>query len=396
MSEPVLQVKGLKTYYYTEEGVVPAVDGLDFEVEPGETFAIVGESGCGKSVTSLSILRLIPSPPGKIIDGEIIYHGQDLVKKSEREMRSIRGNDISMIFQEPMTSLNPVFTVGQQIGESFRFHQQAAEIAALHTQLGLDDPLVVQYFRWVGNCLRLDFGTSTAVVNKPVSEMIASHFQPTILLAIYSQLITILIAIPCGMLAAKKRGTIADYFVSVLSMLGISLPSFLMGLGMVLLFAVNLRVLPAAGYKNPFTDGFLPFLRYMTLPAVSLGFIHAGYMMRMTKASMLEVLGSDYIKMARSKGVREWKIVTKHTFRNALLTVITVVGQGFISALAGAAVVERLFNIPGMGSLMVDSIEKRDYQVIQAITLLIAMLNVFINLIIDLIYGLADPRIRLD
>lgn len=206
----------------------------------------------------------------------------------------------------------------------------------------------------------------------------------------------ILIAIPCGMLAAKKRGTIADYFVSVLSMLGISLPSFLMGLGMVLLFAVNLRVLPAAGYKNPFTDGFLPFLRYMTLPAVSLGFIHAGYMMRMTKASMLEVLGSDYIKMARSKGVREWKIVTKHTFRNALLTVITVVGQGFISALAGAAVVERLFNIPGMGSLMVDSIEKRDYQVIQAITLLIAMLNVFINLIIDLIYGLADPRIRLD
>lgn len=107
MSEPVLQVKGLKTYYYTEEGVVPAVDGLDFEVEPGETFAIVGESGCGKSVTSLSILRLIPSPPGKIIDGEIIYHGQDLVKKSEREMRSIRGNDISMIFQEPMTSLNP-------------------------------------------------------------------------------------------------------------------------------------------------------------------------------------------------------------------------------------------------------------------------------------------------
>ena len=215
----------------------------------------------------------------------------------------------------------------------------AAEIAALHTQLGLDDPLVVQYFRWVSNCLRLDFGTSTAVVNKPVSEMIASHFQPTILLAIYSQLITILIAIPCGMLAAKKRGTIADYFVSVLSMLGISLPSFLMGLGMVLLFAVNLRVLPAAGYKNPFTDGFLPFLRYMTLPAVSLGFIHAGYMMRMTKASMLEVLGSDYIKMARSKGVREWKIVTKHTFRNALLTVITVEWQVFFCSLVGAVVV---------------------------------------------------------
>ncbi len=271
-----------------------------------------------------------------------------------------------------------------------------ADIAALHAKLGLDDPLLVQYGRWISNCLRGDFGMSTSVVGKPVLEMIASHFQPTILLAVYSMLITMLIALPCGMIAARKRGTAADYTVSVVSMLGISLPSFLMGLGLVLLMAVWLRLLPASGYKNPFVDGFLPFLRYMTLPALSLGFIHAGYMMRMTKASMLEVLGSDYIKMARSKGVPERSITFKHAFRNAQLTVITVIGQGFISALAGAAVVERLFNIPGMGSLMVDSIEKRDYQVIQAITLLIAMLNVLINLVIDLIYGAADPRIRLE
>lgn len=271
-----------------------------------------------------------------------------------------------------------------------------ADIAALHTRLGLDDPLPLQYVRWVGNCLRGDFGTSTAVAGKPVAEMIASHFQPTIFLATYSMLITMLIALPAGMIAAKKRGTAIDYTVSVVSVLGISLPSFLMGLGMVLLLAVHFRVLPATGYRDPFTQGFGPFLRYMTLPALSLGFIHAAYMMRMTKASMLEVLGSDYIKMARAKGVRESRIVFKHAFRNAQLTVITVIGQGFISALAGAAVVERLFNIPGMGSLMVDSIEKRDYQVIQAITLLIAMLNVLINLVIDLIYGAADPRIRLD
>ncbi len=271
-----------------------------------------------------------------------------------------------------------------------------ADIAALHTRLGLDDPLPLQYVRWVGNCLRGDFGTSTAIAGKPVSEMITSHFQPTIFLATYSMLITMLIALPAGMIAAKKRGTAIDYTVSVVSVLGISLPSFLMGLGMVLLLAVQFRVLPATGYRDPFTYGFGPFLRYMTLPALSLGFIHAAYMMRMTKASMLEVLGSDYIKMARAKGVRESRIVFKHAFRNAQLTVITVIGQGFISALAGAAVVERLFNIPGMGSLMVDSIEKRDYQVIQAITLLIAMLNVLINLVIDLIYGAADPRIRLD
>ncbi len=123
MAKKVLEVKGLKTYYYTEEGVVPAVDGLDFDLNEGETFAIVGESGCGKSVTSLSILRLIPSPPGEIEAGEILYNGEDLLKKSEKEMRRIRGNEISMIFQEPMTSLNPVFTVGKQIGESFKFHQ---------------------------------------------------------------------------------------------------------------------------------------------------------------------------------------------------------------------------------------------------------------------------------
>ena len=115
MAKTILEVKGLKTYYYTEEGVVPAVDGLDFDVKEGETFAIVGESGCGKSVTSMSILRLIPDPPGKIISGEILYMGEDLLKKTEKQMRRIRGNEISMIFQEPMTSLNPVFTVGRQI-----------------------------------------------------------------------------------------------------------------------------------------------------------------------------------------------------------------------------------------------------------------------------------------
>ena len=123
MTKTILEVKDLKTYFYTEEGVVPAVDGLDFDVKEGETFAIVGESGCGKSVTSMSILRLIPNPPGKIISGEILYMGEDLLKKTEKQMRKIRGNDISMIFQEPMTSLNPVFTVGRQVSESLIFHQ---------------------------------------------------------------------------------------------------------------------------------------------------------------------------------------------------------------------------------------------------------------------------------
>ncbi|MBQ8160784.1 MAG: ABC transporter permease [Clostridia bacterium] len=269
------------------------------------------------------------------------------------------------------------------------------DIARLHARLGLDDPLIVQYFRWAGNVLRGDLGYSTAVTGQSVWDMISTHFLPTILLAVYSQLITILLALPLGMLAAKRRGSLTDSALSVFSMLGISLPSFMLGMGLVLLLAVQFRLLPATGYKNPFTDGWPAFFRYMSLPAVSLGFIHSAYMMRMTKASMLEVLSSDYIKMARSKGTPERAILMKHAFRNTLLTVITVIGQGFISALAGAAVVERLFGIPGMGMLMVDSIDKRDYQVIQGITLMIALLNVLINLMIDLIYGLADPRIRL-
>ncbi len=271
----------------------------------------------------------------------------------------------------------------------------AEDIAQLHHRLGLDDPLIVQYIRWAWGCLRGNLGYSTAVAGQSVIGLIGSHFMPTILLAVYSQLITIVLALPLGILSAKKRGSITDSVLSVFSMLGISLPSFMLGMGLVLLLAVNFRLLPATGYKNPFTDGVGAFFRYMTLPAVSLGFIHSAYMMRMTKTSMLEVLGSDYIKMARAKGVRESGILFRHAFRNSLLTIITVIGQGFISALAGAAVVERLFGIPGMGSLMVESIDKRDYQVIQGITLIIAMLNVLINLLIDLIYGLADPRIRL-
>lgn len=130
MSEPLLSVRNLKTYFYTEEGVMPSVDGVDFDLAPGETLAIVGESGCGKSVTSLSIMGLVQTPPGKIVDGEILYQGQDLLKKSKKEMRAIRGDEISMIFQEPMTSLNPVFTVGRQIMESFRIHQHLDKKAA--------------------------------------------------------------------------------------------------------------------------------------------------------------------------------------------------------------------------------------------------------------------------
>lgn len=269
------------------------------------------------------------------------------------------------------------------------------QVAELRTKMGLDKPLVTQYFTWLGNMAKGDMGTSVASNGASVSSMISSHFLPTIELAIFALIISVFIALPLGMLAARKRGTIIDHGVSVLALVGISVPSFLLGLGLMILFAVNLKWFPSSGYKA-MSAGLIPHIRSLTLPAISLGFMHSAFMMRMTRASMLEVLNSDYIRMAKAKGVKGITIVAKHAFRNTLVSVITIVGQALIGALSGAAVVESLFGIPGMGSLIVNSVGRRDYQVIQAAVLLIALINVGINLIVDLLYGAADPRIRLE
>jgi len=269
------------------------------------------------------------------------------------------------------------------------------EINALNHRLGLDKPIVIQYVEWVGRVFKGDFGTSIASNNEAVSSMIASHFKPTIELAGFALMISVFLALPLGMLAAKFKGTIIDHGVSILALLGISVPSFLLGLGLMMLFAVKLRWFPVSGYKS-WSAGIEVHIKSLTLPAISLGFMYAAFMMRITRASMLEVLNSDYIRMAKAKGVKESVIVTKHAFRNSLITVITVIGQSLIGALSGAVVVETLFGIPGMGSLIVNSIARRDYQVIQAIVLVMALINVSINLIIDLLYGIVDPRIRLE
>lgn len=268
-----------------------------------------------------------------------------------------------------------------------------ADIEALRQRMGLDQPLVKQYFVWMGNVFHGDFGDSVAG-NETVVSMIISHLKPTISLAVYALLIAALIAIPLGMIAAKKKGAGADHAVTVISLAGISLPSFLLGLFLMLLFGVKLKWFPTSGYKE-MSNGFVAHVKSLTLPAIALGFMNAALMMRMTRASMLEVLGSDYIKMAKAKGVREFFIVAKHAFKNTLVTLITVFGQSIVQALSGAAVVESLFAIPGLGQLMVNSIGRRDYYVIQAIVLLIAVFNVLINMLIDILYGCVDPRVRI-
>lgn len=267
------------------------------------------------------------------------------------------------------------------------------DIAALRLRMGLDEAPVPRYLKWVFNMLRGDFGVSVAQ-STPVASMIASRLLPTLSLAFYAMIIALLIALPLGMTAARNRGAPVDQGISVFALLGISVPSFLLGLFFMMLFAIKLRWFPVSGFK-PLSAGFIAHIRSITLPAAALGFMYSALIMRMTRASLLETLASDYIRMAKAKGVSELVLVAKHALRNALVPILAILGQSFIGALSGAAVVESMFGIPGIGSLVVSSIGRRDFQVVQGVVLLIALFNVAVNLVVDLLFGLADPRIRL-
>lgn len=264
----------------------------------------------------------------------------------------------------------------------------------LRIEMGLDEPIVKQYFTWIANALRGDLGTSY-FMKEPVTESIKAHVLPTLSLAVFAQIITLIIAIPLGIAAANRRGTLADQSIMGISLLGMSIPSFLLGLFFILLFGVKLGLLPVAGYQ-PLSAGVATHLKYLIMPAISLGAIQAALVARMTRTSMLEVLASDYIKTAKAKGVKNRVIIFKHAFKNAFLPILTVVGQTFGVLVAGAVVTETIFNIPGIGQLIINSVERRDYSVIQGVVLFITVSYVFINLIIDLLYGLIDPRVRLD
>ena len=268
------------------------------------------------------------------------------------------------------------------------------EIEALNEKLGLDRPLHEQYVRWVSNLLKGDMGDSI-FMHQPVREAIAEHMGPTLSLAILAQIIALVLAVPFGMIAAYKRGSVVDVSLMGATLLGMAVPSFLLGLFLMLLIGVKLQWLPVAGYK-PLSDGLWPHLQYLILPGISLGTIQAALIARMTRSSMLDVLSLNYIKTARSKGLSEAKVVLKHAFRNALLPVLTVVGQTFGTLVTGAVVVESIFNIPGLGQLILNSIERRDYAVIQGVVLVVTLMYVGINLVIDLLYGVVDPRVRLD
>ncbi|MFT9816442.1 ABC transporter permease [Lysinibacillus sp. NPDC056185] len=266
------------------------------------------------------------------------------------------------------------------------------DVAKLQEELGLNRPILEQYVTWVGAIVNGDLGTSL-FMKKPVLTAFFEHLGPTLSLAIMAQLFAIVLAIPLGVLSAKFRGSFLDQTFMGVSLVGISVPSFLLGLFLILLFGVELRWLPVAGYKT-LAAGFAVHIRYLILPAIALGSMQAALIARMTRSSMLEVLSANFIKTARAKGVKEFVITMKHALRNAFIPILTIIGQTFGTLVAGAAVIETVFNIPGIGQLIINSVERRDFEVIQGVVLLIAVSYVTINLVIDLLYGIVDPRLR--
>lgn len=267
-------------------------------------------------------------------------------------------------------------------------------LEALRSDMGLHRSVFEQYGLWIVQLLQGDLGQSYAL-KQPVWDAIVERLSPTLSIAVLAQGIAIVIAIPLGLFAASRPGTAADRTVRGFTLLGMTVPSFLLGLFMMLLFAVQLKWLPVSGYK-PISAGFGLYLKHLIMPSVALGIIHSALLSRITRSAMLEVLGESYIRTARAKGVRESRIVYWHGLRNALMPIVTVIGQSFGALIAGAAVVESIFNIPGLGQLLVNSVQRRDYAVIQGVVLFVATLTVLLNLLVDLLYAVIDPRVRLN
>jgi peptide/nickel transport system permease protein len=268
----------------------------------------------------------------------------------------------------------------------------AEQLERIRISLGLNEPLYTQFFTWIGNLLHGDLGTSLTS-NQPVLKLIGQRVEPSIAVAISTIVLSVLIAVPLGVIAAWKHGTWIDRFVMGLSVVGFSVPVFVIGYVLIQIFAIDLHWLPVQGYRS-IAGGFGPFLERLILPTVALSFIYVALIARMTRASMLDVLGEDYVRTARAKGIHEAGVLLRHGLRNAAVPVITVIGTGFALLISGVVVTESVFNLPGIGRLTVDAVLSRDYPVIQGLILLTSGVYLGVNLLIDVAYTLLDPRIR--
>jgi peptide/nickel transport system permease protein len=267
-----------------------------------------------------------------------------------------------------------------------------AQVAAIRAKYGLDDPVYVQYWHYLTNSIRGDLGTSVRT-GIPVRELLSSALPVTVELSILALLLASVIGVLAGVVAATRRGTLSEWVANGFALLGLSVPNFWLGLMSILWLAVALAVLPASGYV-PFRESPGANLEHMVLPAIVLGIQLAAVIMRQTRSSMLDALDTDYIRTARAKGLAERRVILVHGLRNSLIVVVTIVGLQLGALISGAVVTERIFGLPGFGKLTIDSVFQRDYPVIQAVVLVTATAYIVINLLVDLLYSLIDPRIR--
>jgi peptide/nickel transport system permease protein len=269
----------------------------------------------------------------------------------------------------------------------------AEDVAKIREKLGLSEPIVVQFWNWSLSLMQGDLGTSI-FSNKPVTTLIAQRIEPTLLLALTTILFSIAVAVPLGTIAAFRAGRWIDRVVMLFSVGGFSIPVFVLGYMLIYTFALKLRWLPVQGYKSPFVEGLGPFFYHITLPTVTLSVIFIALIARMTRASVIEVLEEDYIRTARAKGQSEMKVLMRHALRNAAVPIVTVIGIGIALLIGGVVVTESVYNIPGLGRLVLDAVLARDYPIIQGLILFFSFIYILLNLIIDLTYTFLDPRIR--
>jgi peptide/nickel transport system permease protein len=266
------------------------------------------------------------------------------------------------------------------------------QLEQIRRSLGLDEPIIVQLLTWFGNILAGDLGESL-LSGVPVIRMIGERMGPTLALAGGTICVTILVAIPMGIIAARRPGGVLDRLVMALSVLGFSVPIFVTGYVLIYLFALKLGWLPVQGYR-PLGDGFWPFAQRLVLPVLALSGVYIALVARITRSSIIEVLGEDYIRTARAKGAPERRILLRHALRNAAVPIVTIIGIGVASLVTGVVVTESVFNLPGLGRLVVEAVLARDYPVIQGLILLFSFTYILINLVVDILYTIFDPRIR--
>jgi peptide/nickel transport system permease protein len=267
-----------------------------------------------------------------------------------------------------------------------------ADVERIRQSLGLDRPFLIQFGSWIWRILHFDLGTSI-FTNLPVSSMIAQRIEPTLSLMVLTLVLTILVAVPLGVIAAWKAGSLIDRVIMAFAVSAFSLPVFVVGYVLAYVFALELEWFPVQGY-TPFAEGFWQWLQNLILPTIALGSVYIALIARITRASMLEVLQQDYIRTGRAKGLGQPSILFVHALKNAAVPIVTVIGLGVALLIGGAVVTESVFAIPGLGRLTVDAILRRDYPVIQGIVLMFSFLYTLVNLMVDLTYTVLDPRIR--